>query len=97
MGIFTRFIIFDIRKDLGHMSMKTTMKKRGAAVIDKEKCKGCAICLDACPQKIIVMSDKFNAKGYRYAYVQDNDKCTGCANCAIVCPDGVIEVYREKE
>ena len=31
--------------------------------IDKEKCKGCGLCVLACPKKLIVMSDEFNKKG----------------------------------
>jgi 2-oxoglutarate ferredoxin oxidoreductase subunit delta len=68
---------------------------KGTIVIDTEKCKGCAVCVGACPSKIIALSPKVNGKGYNYLeMVKDN--CIGCANCAIVCPDGVITVYRAK-
>lgn len=70
-------------------------KVKGDIVIDIEKCKGCEICIEACPQQVIEMSKKVNSKGYHYAE-SVNDKCTGCANCAIVCPDGVITVYMLK-
>ena len=68
---------------------------KGAIVIDTEKCKGCGVCIVACPNKVIALSKKVNSKGYNYLEVQ-NDNCIGCANCAIVCPDGVITVYRAK-
>jgi len=68
---------------------------KGAIVIDTEKCKGCGVCIPACPNKVIALSKKVNGKGYNYLEVQ-NDNCIGCANCAIVCPDGVITVYRAK-
>ncbi len=71
------------------------MAKKGDVVIQTERCKGCEICLSACPQNVLAMSDKVNSKGYRYA-VKVNSACTGCTNCAVVCPDGVITVYREK-
>lgn len=64
--------------------------------MDIEKCKGCEICVGACPTSVISMSTEVNAKGYQYAYLNDPDGCTGCTNCAIVCPDGVITVYRAK-
>lgn len=71
-------------------------KAVGDIVVDIERCKGCEICLLACPEDVITMSKKVNSKGYRYATVAD-EGCIGCANCAIVCPDGVITVYRVKK
>ncbi|MEA3444459.1 MAG: 4Fe-4S binding protein [Bacteroidota bacterium] len=71
-------------------------KVKGAIVIDKEKCKGCEVCIDACPTNVISMAKEVNGKGYHYAYPENKEACTGCSNCAIVCPDGVITVYRVK-
>ena len=68
---------------------------KGTIVIDEELCKGCAVCVPACPSKTIAPSKKVNKKGYNYLEMV-NDSCIGCANCAIVCPDGVITVYRAK-
>jgi len=68
---------------------------KGTVVIDTERCKGCAVCTTACPNKVIALSAKVNAKGYNYLEMV-NDNCTGCTNCAIVCPDGIITVYRAK-
>lgn len=68
---------------------------KGTIVVDVEKCKGCAVCVGACPNKVIALSKKVNGKGYNYLEMV-NDNCIGCANCAIVCPDGVITVYRAK-
>lgn len=69
-------------------------KAKGDIIIDIEKCKGCEICMDACPEDVIAMSKEVNKKGYLYA-VKINDGCTGCSNCALVCPDAVITVFRE--
>ncbi|GAB1406020.1 MAG: ferredoxin family protein [Lentimicrobiaceae bacterium] len=70
-------------------------KMRGDIVIDIEKCKGCSVCIPACPQDVIALSSNVNSKGYHFAETV-NDDCTGCANCAIVCPDAVITVYRKR-
>lgn len=68
---------------------------RGTVDIQIEKCKGCELCVVACPQETLGMSKDINLQGYHYAVIiQDN--CTGCTNCALVCPDGVITVYRVK-
>ena len=69
------------------------MAVRGTVDIDIETCKGCELCVEACPQDTLSMSKEINNKGYHYAVtIQDN--CTGCVNCALVCPDAVITVYR---
>jgi 2-oxoglutarate ferredoxin oxidoreductase subunit delta len=69
---------------------------RGTVVIAEEICKGCELCIEACPQESLGLSDKINLKGYRFA-VLVKDNCTGCVNCALVCPDAAITVYREKK
>lgn len=67
---------------------------RGTVAIDITTCKGCELCIAACPQESLGLAAEINALGYRYAaLVQDN--CTGCINCALVCPEGAINVYRE--
>ncbi len=61
--------------------------------IDKEECKGCGLCVENCPKKILELSDReMNAMGYYFARVNDIDKCIGCAMCAMMCPDCVIVV-----
>ena len=63
-------------------------------IIDRERCKGCELCMLVCPQKIIVMSKSYNKKGYHPAEQINQEKCTGCAFCAMTCPDIAIEVYK---
>ena len=68
----------------------------GKIYIAEDKCKGCALCVAACPKGIVSLSDSaINLKGYRPAQVTDMEKCIGCASCAIMCPDCVITVERE--
>jgi len=69
---------------------------KGKVKFDIDTCKGCELCIEACPQGSLQLSPKINAQGYHYAVlIQDN--CTGCTNCALVCPDAVITVYRESK
>jgi 2-oxoglutarate ferredoxin oxidoreductase subunit delta len=67
---------------------------RGTVHFDIDTCKGCELCIDACPQESLALSAGINKQGYHYA-VLIKDNCTGCVNCALVCPDAVITVYRE--
>ncbi len=69
---------------------------KGAIVIHEHRCKGCGLCVTACPTHMLGMStSRFNARGYRPVEVTVEDACTGCGVCAIVCPDVAFSVFRE--
>ena len=68
------------------------VKTGGKIKIDRERCKGCALCVGACPQKILQLSEDVNKKGRRYVVVTDASRCTGCGMCFIMCPDCAIEI-----
>ena len=58
-----------------------------------ERCKGCTLCIGACPKGIIEMqSERLNKSGYYTVVVKDDAACTGCALCAVMCPDCAIEI-----
>lgn len=70
----------------------------GAVVINEDRCKGCALCVDACPKNVLALAErKVNVHGYPYVEAVTADDCIGCASCGIVCPDGCITVYRKKK
>lgn len=70
----------------------------GAVEINNERCKGCELCVVACPVDVLSLHSKnVNLKGYHYAYMANPDKCIGCASCGYVCPDGCITVYKVKQ
>lgn len=73
-------------------------KIKGAVVVNTERCKGCELCVVACPSQVLELTKKeVNSKGYHYAYMANEDACIGCASCGIVCPDGCITVYKTKK
>lgn len=72
-------------------------KIKGAVVVNTERCKGCELCVVACPAGVLELDSKeVNNRGYHYAYMKSPDSCIGCASCGYVCPDGCIAVYKVK-
>ena len=60
--------------------------------VDKDKCKGCQLCVVFCPKKILILSDSLNKKGMRYVFLTDKEACSGCGMCYLVCREVCIEV-----
>lgn len=72
-------------------------KIKGAVVVDTERCKGCNLCVVACPTNVLALTSKsVNHKGYRYSQMATPENCIGCTSCALVCPDACITVYKVK-
>ena len=64
--------------------------------INEPICKGCGLCVRACPKKVLALSKtKLNAKGYHPAEVVDQEACIGCASCGRTCPDVAITIERD--
>lgn len=63
--------------------------------IDTERCKGCGLCTEVCPKKIVAIDkNNRNQKGYLTSYCTDSSACIGCAMCAMICPDCAIKVEK---
>ncbi len=71
-------------------------KIKGTIVVDKERCKGCGVCVSACPVDVLALATEVNSKGYTFAIMANPDACIGCASCGVICPDSCITVYRQK-
>lgn len=70
----------------------------GKIIVNEKFCKGCALCVENCPQHFIRISKRITPEGYHPAeFVDPEEKCTGCTLCALICPDAAIEVYRQKK
>jgi 2-oxoglutarate ferredoxin oxidoreductase subunit delta len=71
------------------------MPLKGWIEVNELYCKGCELCVQACPQDVLSLDmSRLTPKGYHPVHLHA-DGCTGCAICAVVCPDAALTVYRE--
>jgi 2-oxoglutarate ferredoxin oxidoreductase subunit delta len=84
----------------GLVTTQTPPPKATVTVIP-ELCKGCELCVYACPSGNLTLSSGLNSKGYHPAVFNYNGTrgpCTACGICYWVCPDFAIsEVKRLKQ
>jgi 2-oxoglutarate ferredoxin oxidoreductase subunit delta len=71
------------------------MAYKGKPEIDRERCKGCLLCVRTCPMKVLAADDTPNSWGYYPAKAVQPEKCIACGGCFQVCPDVAITIYRE--
>jgi NAD-dependent dihydropyrimidine dehydrogenase PreA subunit len=68
---------------------------KASVKVEPELCKGCGLCIEACPPDVLKFHTKFNSKGYHYAYYV-GDGCTGCGVCFYACPEPeAIAVFKK--
>jgi 2-oxoglutarate ferredoxin oxidoreductase subunit delta len=89
----------DAQVEKGSCKIETAVRCRmGKVVIDEQFCKGCTLCISACPQHLLRIAKHVSGTSYHPAECFDPEcKCTGCGLCALICPDAAIQVYREKK
>ena len=50
-------------------------KIKGTILVDKERCKGCGVCVASCPCDVLHLSAEVNSKGYPVAQMANPDAC----------------------
>jgi 2-oxoglutarate ferredoxin oxidoreductase subunit delta len=68
------------------------VRLRGKVEIQEERCKGCAYCVEFCPQGCLTLSDRYNLKGYHPPFVSAAEKCFACHLCELLCPEFAIGI-----
>ena len=61
---------------------------RGRPVLNTRKCMCCGACANACPARLITLTDKDGIRTLHF----ELGRCTYCGNCRDVCPQEAIEM-----
>lgn len=72
---------------------------RGNVYVIPDRCKGCNICIQFCPQDVLQESLSVNAKGYHYPEIVlgKESACVNCEFCMMICPEFAIYTTEEGE
>ncbi len=58
--------------------------------IDRRLCKGCGICVEFCPRKVLEISSEMDERGFHMPEVTRAEDCSVCGLCELYCPDFAI-------
>lgn len=76
----------------------TLVGATGPLAIATDRCKGCELCVGACPPRVLALDvGVVNALGYHPVELIDAGACTSCARCQKVCPDAVFTVFAPRK
>ena len=70
---------------------ETVKEKKPPVTVFKAWCKGCGICINFCPQRVL----DFDEDGK--CHPKHPEKCIKCMQCELRCPDFAITVNQEEE
>jgi 2-oxoglutarate ferredoxin oxidoreductase subunit delta len=72
---------------------------QGIVHVILERCKGCKLCIELCPQDVLQVSDDLNDKGYHYPIIAEGKEtsCVHCEFCTMICPEFAIFTLEKQE
>ena len=100
MATCIKDLYFSMGPILEEVGEKLSMlfEKNGKILFLKEdRCKGCYLCIEVCPFKILEPSNQLNVKGVYPPRLKPNSECSFCGMCEISCPDFALFILEEKE
>ena len=61
-------------------------------MVDRERCKGCELCIEVCPVQVLTPSAELNSRGVPPPTLKPQGRCTLCTLCEYMCPDLAIYI-----
>lgn len=68
--------------------IQTVSTPKGTLEIRRKWCKGCSLCVDACPKKVLGLDQLAKIE------VLNPSQCISCGSCEGICPDFAIKVIK---
>ena len=73
-------------------------RRSGTVLVLVDRCKGCGLCVEACPTHSLRIGTVLNHLGYHPVEFLVGTGCTGFGVCFYACPEpAAIAVYRSDE
>ena len=72
-------------------------QKDKVLILQRNRCKGCDLCINVCPNKALENSKELNKNVQYPPDAVENGKCTFCRLCEYTCPDFAIYVAKLSE
>jgi 2-oxoglutarate ferredoxin oxidoreductase subunit delta len=96
-GFPLRVVGFKTNSPVKEPPLATKPLSKAHVTIAAELCKGCELCVLACPIGNLSLSDRLNRNGYHpvvFTYEGTRGPCSACGICYWVCPDFSISEIR---
>ena len=58
--------------------------------LDRERCKGCGLCLELCPNQLFCRDSEPNTQGVYPVRLTNAEFCLNCQRCVEICPDRAL-------
>jgi 2-oxoglutarate ferredoxin oxidoreductase subunit delta len=65
--------------------------------INRERCKGCHLCVHFCENDVLIAEETVNEHGYFSVKADKQKECKGCSFCYLICPDMAVEIYKKEK
>ncbi len=72
-------------------NLKTYQNQKTRIIVKEDWCKACGICINYCPKKVLVASEKGRP------VAKNIDDCIQCMLCELRCPDFAIRVENKEK
>jgi len=86
---------FAIVDTLGRIAQPIPENERLMPCIDREKCSGCMLCNENCPE--YALGTEMLTKHYTISRLEHPDACLGCGLCAKNCPVKAITMVKRRD